>query len=109
MPHILIAGFNDATVWNENLPFFSEAMSQACGGCLGLRQCFLGAWSDLFNPTYTEQCTGCWGDTCVCSTVNCLIPCLGGNQAACDQCVIDNCNEITQACTGVPKEFIPVG
>ena len=32
-----------------------------------------------------------------------------GDQAACDQCVIDNCNDQTQACTGVPREFIPRG
>jgi hypothetical protein len=103
-------GFNDATVFNDNLAQFSDAMATACGGCLGFRACFVGgAWQDLFSPTYTDQCTGCWGDTCACSTANCLIPCLGGDQAACDQCVIDNCNPTTQACTGVPRNFIPRG
>ena len=49
------SGHNDATIWNDNLQSFSAAMASACGGCLGIRSCFLGAWRDLFNPPYSDS------------------------------------------------------
>ena len=97
----------DATIWNANLAQFSEAMGSCCGGCLGIRGCFINCWLELFG--YSQECSECWGSTCQCSSQFCLIVCLGPDQAACDQCVIDNCNPQTQACTGVPRDFIPRG
>eukprot|EP01051_Picozoa_sp_SAG22_P003053 SAG22_NODE_143_length_17909_cov_34.254969_19_plen_257_part_00 len=97
----------DAAIWNTNQASFSADMATCCGGCLGGRACFVDCWQDLLG--YSPACAGCWGDTCACSTVYCLVPCLIGNQIECDACVIENCNPTTEACTGVPGDWIPSG
>ena len=69
----------DFVTENAGFDQFSDAMNQCCGGCLGLRGCFINCWIDLLG--YSQACSDCWGDTCQCSSLNCLLPCLGG--AAC--------------------------
>lgn len=109
MGHGQCASDEDARVWNENQGSFTQDMGDCCGTCLGNAACFTSCWSDRL--AYTEGCTQCWAGTCTCSGTVCLVPCLPvvGNPEECNRCVIENCTPETEACTGIPGEYIPTG
>jgi len=58
---------------------------------------------------YSDACSTCFGNTIHCTASKCLSKCIGGETAACKQCVEDNCTPDLKACSGLspPSMLFP--
>merc|ERR1711988_67320 len=55
---------------------------------------------------YSDGCASCFGATIHCTASKCLAKCMGGESAACKQCVADNCGPDLKTCSGLtPPSF----
>ena len=54
------------------------------------------------DPGFTAECAGCFGDEMACAIDNCLAECTADDMSECDPCVVDNCGEAFEECSGVP-------
>merc|ERR1712139_714295 len=55
---------------------------------------------------YSDGCAACFGDTISCTASKCWTKCIGGETAACKQCVADSCTPALKTCSGLtPPSF----
>merc|ERR1719428_271235 len=50
---------------------------------------------------YSQDCATCFGATISCTAKQCWTKCIGGESAACKQCVSEQCDPALQTCSGL--------
>merc|ERR1719498_665642 len=96
----------DQQVWNSKGKTNFESDMSACGhSSLGNKDkatsCMKG------KEGYSDGCASCFGDTISCTASKCWMKCIGGETAACKQCVSDSCTPSLKTCSGLTPPSAP--
>merc|ERR1740121_1884409 len=76
-------------------------------GCVGQGQPCVNRCAGRMG--FSDSCAECMGSMAACTAENCKWTCTwyGNNSPRCSSCVVNNCYDSLERCSGVPKEDLP--
>merc|ERR1711976_603777 len=90
----------DQQIWNSKGKSNFDADMNACGhSSLGNQDKATSCMKS--KEGYSDGCAACFGATISCTASKCWTKCIGGETAACKQCVADSCTPALQTCSGL--------